>query len=91
MTFAVLVESHEKQFAAELVGVPGIRFVASTREEAIAGLQAQIAQRVGRGELVSLEVGAISPVDLAGSYANDPTLRGICAEAYRQRDVELKK
>ncbi len=89
MTFPVLVEPSDGQFAATLVGAPEVRVTAATREEAIAKVKAEIAERVGRGELVGVEIDWLSPVDIAGKYASDPTLLEICAEAYRQRDEEL--
>ena len=90
MTFPVLVELSEGRFAATLVGAPQVRVVGSTREEAIAALRAEIAQRVQRGELLTLEIDALGVADFAGKYADDPTLRPICAEAYRQRDRERR-
>jgi hypothetical protein len=89
MTFPVLVEPFAGQFAATLAGVPGVRVTAATREEAIAKVKAVIAERIGRGELVGVEVESPSPVDIAGKYASDPTLQGICVEAYRERDAEV--
>ena len=91
MTFPVLVESHEGRFSATLVGTSDVRAIAATRGEAIAALKAEIAQRVGHGELVSLEVDTVPVSSLAGKYASDPTLLEICEEAYRQRDAELRQ
>ena len=88
MTFPVLVEPCDGQFAAMLVGAPLIRAVGSTRADALAALQADLAQRLARGELTSLELAPAGVSGLAGKYGEDPTLRAICAEAYRQRDVE---
>lgn len=88
MTFPVFVEPADGQFAAILVGAPTIRGVGSTRAEALAALQADLAQRLAHGELVSLELPLLGVSDLAGRYRTDPTLREICTEAYRQRDAE---
>jgi hypothetical protein len=88
MTFPVLVESYNGQFAATLVGEPTIRAVGSTRDAALAALQAELAQRLARGELVFLELAPAGVSALAGKYRTDPTLRDICTEAYRQRDAE---
>ena len=88
MTFPVFVEAYENRFTATLVGAPELRVTASTRAEAIAALKAQIAQRVGQGELISLEVQPVGVVGLAGKYASDPTLAEISREAYHQRDAE---
>jgi len=93
MTFAVLVEPQDDRFAAWLVGAPELRVLGPTRDQAIASLRKEIAQRVRQGELISLEidVGAAGVAGLAGTYAADPTLREICDEAYRERDAELRQ
>jgi hypothetical protein len=88
MTFPILVEPYDGQFAAVLVGAPTIRAVGRTRTEALAALQADLAQRIARGELVSLEPAPTGVSGLAGKYRTDPTLLEICSEAYRMRDAE---
>jgi predicted RNase H-like HicB family nuclease len=88
MTFPVLVEPCDGQFAAVLVGVPTIRAVGTTQTEALAALQADLAQRVARGELVPLELVPTGVSGLAGKYRTDPTLREISDKAYRMRDAE---
>ena len=87
MTFPVLVQPADGQFAAALVGAPDVRATAATRAEALASLEAAIEQRVAQGELLTLEVGGRGVSRLAGKYRDDPTLREICEEAYRQRDA----
>jgi hypothetical protein len=79
---------HEGQFAAVLVGAPAIRAVGTTRTEALAALQADLAQRRARGEFVSLELASTGVSGLAGKYRTDPTLREICSETYCMRDAE---
>ena len=90
MAFPILVETSDGQFSASLVGAPDVCVVGPTRAEAIAALQTEIAQRIARGELLSLEVeeGGIS--SLAGKFRADPTLREICEDAYKLRDAELR-
>jgi len=56
MSFPVLVEDCDGQFAASLVGEPKVRVVGATRSQAIDALKAEIEQRVAQGELVSLEM-----------------------------------
>ena len=90
MTFPVFVEPWDGQFAAILVAAPAIRAVGSTRAEALAALQADLAQRLAHGELVSLELAPVGVSGLAGHYRTDLTLREICAEAYRLRDAEFQ-
>ena len=88
MAFPVLVESCDGQFAASLVGAPDVRVVGPTHSEAISALQVEIAQRIARGKLLSLEVEKGGVSSLAGKYRTDPTLREICEEAYKLRDAE---
>ena len=89
MTFPIIIESTEGQFTATLAGAPDMCVVGATRSEAIGALEAKIKHRIQRGELLPLEIEAIDVADLAGKYAEDPTLREICDDAYRQRDAEL--
>jgi hypothetical protein len=91
MTFSVVVSPLEDRFAAALVGKPEVRGVGGTREAAIAALRAEVAQRVDRGELVTLEIEPIGVTSLAGKYRDDQTLEGICADAYRERDAEMPR
>jgi hypothetical protein len=88
MSFPILVEAVNGQFAASLIGAPNVRVVKPNRAQAIAGLTAEIQQRVALGELLSLEIDAASVSSLAGKYGADPTLREICDEAYQLRDIE---
>jgi len=88
MTFPILVEAVDGGFAASLAGVPGVRVVSVDRAEAISGLRAEIQHRVAIGELLSIEIEAASVLSLAGKYSDDPTLSGICDEAYELRDAE---
>ncbi len=90
MTFPVHVESYEGQFAATLIGQPELRVIASTRDEAIAAMKCQLAQRVAQGELFSVELGAVGISDLAGKYAADPCIREICDHAYDRRNAEVR-
>ncbi len=87
MTFPVLAQPTNGQFAAALVGVPEVRATASTRAEALSALEADLERRVAQGELLALEVRARGVSRLAGKYRDAPSLREICEEAYRQRDA----
>ena len=88
MTFPVVVEACDGQFAASLVGVPNVRVVGPTRSQAIDALKAVLEYRIALGELLSLEIETRGVSSLAGKYEADPTLRTICDEAYRLRDAE---
>jgi hypothetical protein len=88
MIFPVMIESCDGQLAATLLGAPTIRAVGATRDGALRALHTDLAQRIAQGEFVTLEVAAQGGTDLAGTYSTDPTLRDICAEAYRLRDAE---
>jgi hypothetical protein len=87
MNFPIFVEAVNGQFAASLIGAPNVRVVRPNRAQAIAGLKAEIQQRVALGELLSLEIDAVSISSLAGKYGSDPTLLEICDEAYQLRDA----
>ncbi len=88
MTFPILIVPQEGQFAAALVGAPMWRVVGSTRGEAVAALKAEITGRLGAGELGTLEIDTLGVSGLAGKYADDPSLREICADAYAKRDAD---
>jgi len=88
MTFPVLVEPCDGQFAASLVGVPKVRVIGPTRSQAIDALKVEIEHRVALGELLTLDVESIGVSNLAGKYKTDPTLRTICDEAYQARDTD---
>jgi hypothetical protein len=88
MSFPIFVEAVNGQFAASLIGAPNVRVVKPNRAQAIAGLKAEIQQRVALGELLSIEIEAVSISSLAGKHRSDPTLRQICDEAYQLRDAE---
>ena len=89
MTFPIIIESTEGQFTATLAGAPHMSVVGATRSEAIGALEAEIKQRIRRGDLLPLEIESSDVTDLAGKYSGDPTLRDICDDALRQRDAEL--
>jgi hypothetical protein len=91
MTFPVIVHPAAGQFEATLVGAPDMCATAATREEALAKLEAAISRRLDKGELVALEVRRRGLAGLFGKFRDDPTLREICAEAYRERDAELQE
>ena len=88
MSFAVLIEAQDDQFAASLVGAANVRVVEPTRSQAIAALRSEIQQRVEHGELISLEIETVGISSLAGRYRDDATLSEICDEAYRLREAE---
>jgi hypothetical protein len=86
VTFPILVEPHNGQFSAQLVGEQSIRFIRPTREDAISAIEAELQQRVLRGELISVEVAKTGALAVAGKFTDDPTLQDICDEIYAQRD-----
>jgi hypothetical protein len=89
MTVAIFVAPHDGQFSASLAGAPELRAVRSTRGEAIDALKAEIQKRMEAGELIPVEIPPRGVAALAGVFSDDPTLREICEEAYRDRDAEL--
>jgi hypothetical protein len=58
---------------------------------AVDALRRELATRVVAGQIMSIDIGFVGVSDLAGKYADDPTLAEICAEAYRLRDAEPKE
>lgn len=88
MTFSILVQPENGQFAAQLVGEGGLRIVRPTRDEALSAIQAELQRRVECGELVSVSVADRGLLAAAGKFANDPTLQDICNDIYAQRDRE---
>jgi hypothetical protein len=86
MTFAILVERCNGQFAAKLVGEEATRTVRPTRDEALAAMTAELQQRVRRGELLSVEIPRGGVMAVAGKFADDPTLPDLCADIYAERD-----
>ena len=88
MTCPIVVEPVNGQFAATLVGVPGARVLAATRELAVDGLKAVLDERVQRGELQFVELAPVGVTSFAGKYRDDETLSDICEAAYKARDAE---
>ncbi|MSP41407.1 MAG: hypothetical protein EXR70_23210 [Deltaproteobacteria bacterium] len=91
MTFPIVVESCDDQFAASLLGEPKVRVLGRTRSQALDALKAEIEHRVAIGELLSLDVDTTGVTDLAGKYQADPMLRDICRDAYANRDLDRSK
>jgi len=91
MTFPATVHRSNGQFEAALVGAPNVRATAATREGALAALRLLIVERLDEGELVALEIGRKGLTGLFGKYRDDPTLREICVEAYKERDADSGK
>ncbi len=89
MTFSVIVEQANGGFVATLAGESSVRVEAPSRDEALNALKQELSTRVKRGELVSLDVSPRGISELAGKYADDPTLEAICDEAYELRNREL--
>lgn len=90
MTFPVVVHTAHGEFEASLVGAPDVYATGQTREEALAKLESAISRRLDEGELVMLEVRPRGLAGLFGRFQDDPTLREICAEAYRERDADVQ-
>jgi len=91
MTFPITIESQNGHFTAALLGAPQVKGAGATRDQAIEHLKATLAQLVENGDLIALDVTSGGVSSLAGRYADDPTLREICEEAYRSRDAEPRE
>jgi hypothetical protein len=88
MTFPIAIASSNGHFTATVLGSPHLRAHGATRDQALEHLKSLLAEQVRSGELTILEVEAPGILAVAGKYADDPTLREICEEAYRSRDAE---
>jgi hypothetical protein len=88
MTVPVYVEQTDGQFCASLVGSPEMRCIRPSRAEAIAALQNELAQKIADGNLVNLEIQPLGVSGLAGRFQDDPELRDICDQIYRDRDAD---
>jgi hypothetical protein len=89
MTFPILVQPENGQYAAQLVGEHDIRIVRPTRDEALGAMQDELRRRVENGELVAVSVAQSGVAAVAGKFADDSTLQDICNEIYAERDREL--
>jgi hypothetical protein len=88
MTFPVWVSPRDGRYTASILGTPGLNASGETRAAAIESLRTEVVQRMSAGELTFIEVEPKGLLGLAGKYKDDPSLREICEEAYRQRDAE---
>ena len=88
MNIPIIVESHEGQFVASLVGTPNVSAVEQTRAMAISSVKNKIQRSIESGELIFLDFDSAGLSGFAGKYKNDPTLRDICDQAYKQRDED---
>lgn len=87
MTFPVLVELENGEFAASVAGVPELKATGRTRPEALKSLEGQVARSIALGHLATVDVETSGGIlGLAGKCADDPDLQEICDEAYRERD-----
>src|SRR5262249_5255887 len=91
VTFPVVVHSTHGQFEASLVGEPELRATAPTRSDTLANLEAAISKRLDQCELVMLEVRRRGLAGLFGKFRDDPTLREICEDAYKERDADMQE
>lgn len=91
MNVPILIESHEGQFAASLVGTSKVKAVEQSRSLAISSLRNKIHQSIKSGELLFLDIDATGLSNIVGKYESDPTLRDICNEAYKKRDEDRSR
>ena len=84
----VTVRESDGQFSASLVGWSDLEAVRPSRSEAIAALEHELAAKIAAGELVDLELGRLGVSGLSGKFRDDPVLKEICDDIYRQRDAD---
>jgi hypothetical protein len=87
VTVSVQVIQTNSDFCASLAGSPELRCVRPSREEAIAALQSQLAQKIAIGELLTLDI-PLGVTAMAGRFRDDPELGEICESIYRDRDSD---
>jgi hypothetical protein len=90
MMVPLVISSRDGEFTATLAGAPELHAVGSSHAGAIAALKKDILKRTQQGELTWIDIESSGVSGLAGSFANDPTLREICADIYREHDAELQ-
>ena len=88
MTLPVHVVQTNGTFTASVLGDEKVRADGPTREAAREALRAELLRKKASGEIVWLTVEPVGVTDLAGIWADDPTLDDMVAEIYRQRDAE---
>jgi hypothetical protein len=90
MTFPIVIERNNGKFVATMAGNPKIQAESPTREAAVAAIRSIIADRVACGELAAIEV---TPGEhpLFGLLGDDPTLKEMCDEIYKERDAQPKE
>jgi hypothetical protein len=88
MTVPIFIEQSEGQFCASPLGAPGLRYVRSSRAEAIAALKEELAKKIAAGELLDLEVQPLGVSGLVGRFQDDSALADICEQIYRERDAQ---
>ena len=90
MYYHVFVGSRPDQsYLATVLGWPECVGVGSTKEEAVANVRTAIADRLAHGEIVRIQVGALSAGDpwerLIGQFADDPHWNDFQEELHRIR------
>ncbi len=90
MTVPVLLTPHDGSFVASLVGTPEVRGVGRTPDEAVHALKLEVFRREQQGEIIWVDIEPPGLGHVAGSFADDPTLRDLCEDIYRQRDAEVQ-
>lgn len=88
MTVPVLVVQTDGQFCASVAGSSELQGMGPSPAAAIAALRGELAQKVAAGELLSLEIQPLGVSGLAGRFKDDPALREICDEIYRDRNAQ---
>ena len=88
MTVPILIQYAAGQFTASLLGSPEVRCIRPSKDEAVAALQQELAQKVSSGELINLDVPPSGVTALAGLFAGDESLQEIRADIYRDRDAD---
>jgi hypothetical protein len=94
MEYQILIEKQsDNGFVATALGWPDCVGMGETKEEAVSKVQAAVADRLARGEIVRVQIEAVGTaavddpwVRMIGSCADDPTWDEYQAELRRIRE-----
>jgi hypothetical protein len=89
MKFPILVEPHNGQFRASLLGSQVVRAEGATKEEAVAAVNDRLRGAIAAGDIVFLDLPtAPSILTHQPSPEEAEDWRQLCEEIYRERDAQ---
>jgi hypothetical protein len=91
MSFPISIESTEHGFCAFVPGDRSVSGEGATRQEAVSALRAEIQVRLAHGDLILVDIEPLGVTQLAGAWADDPTVPELVDEIYRLRDEDRQR